>query len=343
MRVLYISITVLVLFIVGYVLWWNHIASTLETQALLWKQQRIAEGYEIDHEPLVASGFPYRVRVSTENLSISNPTHFQEPSIKLTRFWAVVQPWQINHVIFGIEGASEANWIEDKDIRTLRLGASSALGSATFNNQGRLGIVALDIADLRADPSWREPINAERLQLHGRPAPSTASDPASESENTQQIAIRSNNISVGGMDDFPLGSKIEELAVSTLLYGTIKKLPSAETLVDWRDRGGYLDIQSLNVLWGPAAFEGKGQLTIDHANRPIGRSEVQISGFEEILQALTSTGKMTPEMARTIRFALNLLARQNENGQKYLNLPLTAEDGGVYLGPVFLLRLKPLF
>jgi len=341
MRILYSGIIALILIAGGYVFWWYHVSDRLIELAGKWQEQRISEGYEISHKPLETSGFPYRVKVTAENLSIANPTHAQDPQLHVTSFWAVVQPWQINHVIFGIEGAGRADWKENGEQRRLDFEANSALGSATFNRQGRIRTVAVDIKDLETIPSWIPPITAGRLQLHGRPKPQMSSEEGNENKEMdgQQIALRADNVTIEGMTNFPLGKKIEDFSLSSILYGTIRKLPASDTLTEWRNAGGFMDIKALNITWGQGALEGKGALTLDDQMRPLGELNTRISGYENILAALTSTQQVDKNTARTIGFGLNLLAKEGNDGTRYIKLPLSAQDGGVYLGPIYLMQL----
>ncbi|MBL4750510.1 MAG: DUF2125 domain-containing protein [Amylibacter sp.] len=342
MRILYISLLTLVLLAGGYVWWWFQVADNMELLADNWRQQRLAEGYEIAHDPLVISGFPYRVKIDAENLSVANPTHFQQPTLEITSFWAVVQPWQINHVIFGIDGATRIIWQDKGEAKSVDLAAASSLGSATFNRQGRLQTVAVDIEALQAAPSWRPPVTAKRVQIHGRPSP-LAQGEDEDAPRDQQIALHISQMIIDGMEDFPLGKRIEEFALSSQLHGTIKKLPSRATLTDWRDKGGFLDITSLKVTWGHGEMEGSGRLSLDNSYFPAGKFDSRISGYVDILQALVSTGKINQNTAKTVSFGLDMLAKEKSDGRKYIALPIVAEDGGLYLGPIFLMRLSPLF
>ncbi len=341
MRILFGGILALIIVVGGYVFWWHQVADQLVEAADRWRETRISEGYEISHNPLITSGFPYRVKVTAEALSIANPNHIRQPHIEIPVFWAVVQPWRINHVIFGIEGAGQANWTEKYEQRTLDFKASNALGSATFSTQGRIRTVAIDITEFEAKPSWRPPVKAGRLQLHGRPNPQESSDKNAEQKQIegQQIAVRANNMIIEGMDDFPLGKQIEDFALSSILYGTIRKLPASDTLSEWRDAGGFVDIEALNIDWGHGSISGKGALTLDDQMRPLGEMNTRISGYENILEALTSTRQIDVNAARTIGFGLGLLAKDGEDGKRYIALPLSAQEGGVYLGPIYLMRL----
>lgn len=340
MRVLYFGIIALLLVVGGYVFWWFHVADKMVELAENWKQQRLAEGYEVSHKPFVASGFPYRVRVTADAVTLSNPTHFQKPYINIESLWAVAQPWMINHIIFGVDGAMTGKWLEEKELRDLHLTTGSTLGSATFNLQGRMQTLALDLTDIVATPSWRPPLTANRLQVHGRPASGKAED---RGETGQQIAVRVDGMTVEGMDDFPLGKSIQQIAVSSVLQGTIEKLPSESSLSKWRDEGGFLDIQALDIQWGEGAIEGQGRLALDTEDRPIGTLKTQILGYEEILAALTTTGKIDPNAARMIGFALSQLSTKDAEGRSFIKMPLSAQDGGVYLGPIYLAPVTPLF
>lgn len=73
--------------------------------------------------------------------------------------------------------------------------------------------------------------------------------------------------------------------------------------------------------------------------RPLGELETRISGYERILAALTEARQIDANAARTIGFGLGLLSKEGDDGKRYIALPLSAQDGGVYLGPVYLMRL----
>jgi hypothetical protein len=340
MRVLYFGIIALVLVIGGYVFWWFHVADKMVELAENWKQQRLAEGYEVSHKPFVTSGFPYRVRITADDVNLSNPTHYQKPDIDIDSLWAVAQPWMINHIIFGVDGTMTGKWLEEKEPRNLHLTTGSTLGSATFNLQGRMQTLALDLTEIVATPSWRPPLTATRAQVHGRPSPVK---PENSGTNGQQIAIRIDGMTVEGMDEFPLGKFIQQIAVSSVLQGTIEKLPSEASLTKWRDEGGFLHIQALDIQWGEGAIEGEGRLALDTEDRPTGSLKTHILGYEEILEALTTTGKIDPNAARMIGFALSQLSTKDANGRSVIKMPLSAQDGGVYLGPIFLVPVSPLF
>lgn len=342
MRILYTSILALVVVIVGYVLWWQHVSDTMITLATNWEKQRTAEGYEISHTPFVTGGFPYRVKLNADNLFISNPTHYQQPKIFISRFGAVIQPWQLTHVIFDVEGETTASWRNQEEERNVKIKTSSALASSTFNTQGRLETMAMDLKDVYAVPSWRPPLSADRLQLHSRPEPRDDTDDAT-AENRQQIALRGDNITIEGLDDFPLGTNLSEVALATVVHGTIEKLPTRETIAKWSDNGGFLQVQALKIRWGGSMLDGEGKLALDPEFRLLGNLDSRISGYDNILKALTASGKIKPDAARTIGFGLNLLAKEADDGTRYLTVPLSAEEGGLYLGPMFLMRLSPLF
>ena len=49
-----------------------------------------------------------------------------------------------------------------------------------------------------------------------------------------------------------------------------------------------------------------------------------------------------PVVRETVSFALGLLARPGSDGRKVVQLPVSAQDGALYLGPVRVLKLRPI-
>ncbi|TNE37709.1 MAG: DUF2125 domain-containing protein [Alphaproteobacteria bacterium] len=347
MRILIAGIIALILLIGGYFLWWNQVADRLVDTIKGWEQQRIAEGYEISRSPLVISDFPYRVRVTTDNLVITGPEAEGKPVLRMKELWAVVEPWNLTHAIFGLLGGADASWMEKGERRSLRLDAETAHASATFDLKGHVETTAIDLQHVELTPSWRAHVTADRLQLHSRPAPGSLrkgpngkelppSDPA------LQIAMRGDKVTVEDMQDFPLGQTMEKLGLSAILHGRLPLPLTWENAGQWRDTGGYVQILDLVADWGTSAIEGEGEVAIDDQFYPIGKMRTKIMGYRPIVAALLKTRRISEKAARMLGFALPLLEQKKDDGTKYIAAPVAAVDQGLYLGPVFLMPLAPL-
>ena len=108
--------------------------------------------------------------------------------------------------------------------------------------------------------------------------------------------------------------------------------------------GGTVEVQWLQAVWGALDLRTVGTAALDDELRPLAAMTADIRGFAEALQALAAAGVISTATARTGSMALGLIAKPSSDGSpSVLTVPLTAQDGGLYLGPVRLTRLPTLF
>lgn len=346
MRVIVITLTAFAVLIGAYGFWWNSLADIAVTQVEHWKENQKARGYLITNSTPNVSGFPYRVKLDIEKIVIENPSRFESYSATLTDLWAVTQPWKINHVIFGTESPVQASWMEGSIARTATIKASQALGSATVSDTGALQTLAIDLQDITVEGFDKGPKRAKRIQLHRRPSVRSANQndtPLKSSLPSNQYAMTIDEIFLGDTIEYPLGDTIEKIAVLARLEGELRDFQSKKSILKWRDQGGIIDIEDTMLSWGKSKISGNGTLALDDKNRPMGAFSTKLVGFNGLLDILTASGGLDPRAKQTASFALNLLAKQDNNGVLFLDIPLSLQEGGVYLGPLFLMPIKPIF
>ncbi|MEH6403538.1 MAG: DUF2125 domain-containing protein [Sneathiella sp.] len=346
MRVIVITLTAFTLLIGGYVYWWNSLADLALVQVENWKAQQKESGYVITNSVPEVSGFPYRVKLDIQKTVIENPSRFESYSATINDLWAVTQPWKINHLIFGIENPIQLSWMDEGVPKAATLGANEALGSALFSKTGKLKNLAIDLKNVTAKGFENGPTSADRIQLHRRPGsvPAITGDaPQETSLPAYQYALTVDNLFLGDQVDYPLGDRIEKIAVLARLEGSLRDFQNKDRILKWRDQGGILDIEETTIAWGGSKVSGNGTLTLDSENRPMGAFSTKLVGFNGLLDILETSGSLDPRAKKTASFALNLLAKQDGDGPRYLEIPLSLQEGGVFLGPLFLMPIKPVF
>ncbi|MBL4740385.1 MAG: DUF2125 domain-containing protein [Sneathiella sp.] len=346
MRVIVITFTAFALLIGGYSFWWNSLAEIALAQVEGWKARQKETGYVITNTPPEISGFPYRVKLDIKKTVIENPSRFESYSATIHDIWAVVQPWKVNHVIFGIESPFQLFWMNKGTPKTATVSATKAFGSALFNNEGSLQNMAIDLTDVKATGLNNGPSRAERVQIHKRPAltPAIADDtPQTQALQSGQYALTVDNLFLGERAEYPLGDTVEKIEILARLEGSLRDFQSKESILQWRDRGGVIDIEDAVISWGISKVSGNGTLTLDNKSRPMGAFSTKLVGFNSLLDLLARSGGLDPRAQKTAGFALNLLAKQDSDGVRYLDIPLSLQDGGLYLGPLFLMPIKSVF
>jgi len=351
MRAITITLTVFAFLIGGYVFWWNTVADAALKQVEIWKKEQTAYGYAISHKPIITSGFPYRVKLEAHSLKVTKLQSDDSDEFETTipDIWVIAQPWKPSHIVFGSSGTSEHTWIKNNVRDTVSILPGTALGSATFTSNGELKTLAIDINNAKIKSDVYGPASAKRLQLHSRvtsmPKISEGTDAPTSKIDTPawQIAIRADTIKFENSANLPLGDTITKAAFSMLIEGHFSDFKNTDAITKWRDNGGILDVQDMNLIWGKTQLSGNGTLTLDEQNYPLGAFSSKITGFNELLALLGKSKNIDKQSLRTAAMALNLISKEDENGSRYLEIPVSLQDRAVFAGPFKLLGTTPLF
>jgi hypothetical protein len=138
----------------------------------------------------------------------------------------------------------------------------------------------------------------------------------------------------------PLGESIQSLVVKAQQMGSFDQGPLVESLENWRDNGGTIEITAFNLRHGPLKFSANGTLALDDTLQPIGALTARIEGFFEVIDALKQLGAVKSRDAITAKMVLGVLSRKSLNGGPvHLNLALSAQSGRIYAGPIALMEV----
>ncbi len=352
MRILTISILVLAALIGGYVYWWNYVADQALAGFERWKQQQRNNQIEVTHTPLSVEGFPYRVHLTAESFALEKSDKITQQSSKIssTETWVIVEPWNFKHVIFGTEGSINITSSTPDKTQSFDIKAEKAVGSASFKSTAELERLALDFVKPEFTSSDYGKGSADRIQLHLKQTQEKINDTGTSAPKSTfkdgkiwHVALRSNQLFIDQLASSLLGSQIEELSLLLETEATIEDFTSVGGLKKWRDNGGAIDIQQANLKWGKSHFEGDGTLTLDEENYLLGAFSTKIHGYNALVSTIAKAKNMTPKATQTTIYALNMLAKTDEQGSRFVELPLSFQEGAAYIGPLKLFKIEPLF
>ena len=132
-------------------------------------------------------------------------------------------------------------------------------------------------------------------------------------------------------------------ALPNSLRGSLQDGAPAVVLEDWRANGGTVDLEWLHLAWGPVDLKSSGTLSLDATMRPIGALKADIAGYAEVIDAFVNAGMIGEDAGRLFTTGLSLIAkRPPSGGPPVISVPLTAQDGHLYLGPFRIAELPPL-
>jgi hypothetical protein len=323
---------VLFLAVVALALYWRASAARLSEFIASWATYQQAQGYEVSYQEPEIGGFPFALTARLGDPAVASPQgwHWRGPEISgRAVLW---DPFTIELELSGRHLVVPRGAETPTEVTLVQASARVHLRKDGQVDRATAESAAIDVRK----SAWRlGPL---------RPA---------RGETPQELLL------AGELEDLvlpedragPLGPQLRRLAVEALLIGQIPDQVPGQTLVadqrhfleQWREGGGMLKLERVELSWGPLALEGDGALSLDRQLRPLGAFTATTKGLMETLDVLTAKGVLEPGKALPAKVGLLALgARKDEQGNSVIVLPITLQDGLLYLGPKPLLQLFPL-
>lgn len=322
---------------IGYPVFWHVAATRLERAVLTWVDARRGDGWDVEHGKLETGGFPFELRITLPRPAVTaTPDGWRWQGRKAV---LAFQPWDWRRIrvethgrqAWGVRIGGAWRRFEADSARSVFIGGIGA--------HGALSEGAVDFADLAiAGPDDARLFAAQALHLrfHRTKAAGDASTV------TNRVALHLTQAEITERYRLPLGQTIARLDLDAAVHGGLPRNFGPAGVEAWRRGGGSIDITASNLHWGPARARATGHVTLDESTRPDGALQTKLQGYDETLAALEKAGLIRPRDAATARIALGLLARPGPDGRKVVLLPVSARAGTLYLGPVRVLKLRPI-
>ena len=341
-RLLTLAGLVIVLAAAGWSLAWLRIADRLHGQVETWIAGRRAGGLKVDYTAIVVRGYPFHwhVTITYPNMAGAGPTDWTWQGYAVE---ADLSPWTIREIPVRFPGDQKFSAGAGDVAQTWTIQAAQPNGRIGLDERGRLEHLALDLGDvtlMRAgDP---RPTHADHVaadaELH-RLADPQATDPKTD---VFDLALALDNAALSRTPAAVLGTQVAHAELNLSFKGRLPGGTLAQSVAAWRDGGGTVEINRVAVKWGPVDADGTGTLALDEQNRPLGAFTARWRGFNETIDALEATGQLKPFPAAGAKIALRALSRQNKNGTDEVQIPLSAQDGRLFVAGIPLLPVPAL-
>ncbi|MEQ8602319.1 MAG: DUF2125 domain-containing protein [Marivibrio sp.] len=337
-RSLLVALAFLVLATGGYAVYWWIAAAQAESAIDRWIQDWRRGGYTVETAARTLGGFPGVVTLDLDAVRLIDPEGVWAWESDRLRF--EVRPWAPTDYRVELFGTSRLTAPIDGTPRRIDLAAERAVGGAEIDLNGALrratltlDALAIDSADLALDAAADRVVVT--LDLPAAP-PTGADDPSAE------LMLSADGVDLPPRHAGPLGDRVERLSTRMRVMGPVPQAGLRRALTLWRDAGGRLETPWLRVGWGPLGLDAEGQMTLDGELRPAGGYQARISGLDGAIERFREAGLIDPTAARLLVGGARLFARQGSDGRAYIEMPLTAENGGLYLGPIRVAQLPPV-
>ena len=162
------------------------------------------------------------------------------------------------------------------------------------------------------------------------------------SETVIEVEIDGRDLTLAPRTKAFLGREISVIGVTASHDGDLPEALSGPALAAWSTGGGTVEFERLNLEWGTIEIAAEGTLTLDGDLRPEAAFSAEIAGYGGLLDLLAESGGMKPRDASFAKTFLNLMAKTT-SGRRVIKVALTAQNGTLYVGPLPLIKLAPVY
>ncbi|MBI3517723.1 MAG: DUF2125 domain-containing protein [Proteobacteria bacterium] len=305
-----------------------------------WAEARRAEGWQVAYGSPSATGFPSKVAAQIPEPRLVAPARgsgtiaweWRAPSVRIE-----IVPWRLDRVTLRNRGENRLVAQRDGARLEATLDCDDALVrlEAGRRDAGRYLIELVGPKLQLVDPAVG--IQASQLgfdlRLYRTP-------PGDHLAVAADLGFGVNDLVtelLGQAGRAPVTANLE-----VELMGAIPSGPPDQSVPAWRDDGGTVEVRRLTLSSSGIRVAANGTLALDNQLRPMGAATAAIRGFDAAIDRLTAAGSVNPRDAQLAKLLLSAIATPSAEGERVLNVPLTAQDGWFYVGPMRLTRLYPL-
>jgi hypothetical protein len=316
---------VLVIGIGAYTAYWWIAAGKIADAASDWARQAHERQLDVSWQAIRVAGYPFSFRLELTDAVVgdkaaSPPTELRAPQIS-----ASIWPWNFHDISLGAPGGL-AILVGPTQTPLARLGAARAEGTVAAASDGS-AIVWLTLHQPKAEAG---------VALSARTARAWVIVPSHPPESHTEPAI-----GVAGLiDDLALpaappelSKTVDQVGFGITLMGALPSGSLKQAAAQWRDSGGTLELDHLDLRWGAVGVTASGTLALDSDLQPIGGFSGAISGYDQLMNTLVAAGRVKPGDARIARLALALLAKAGPDGRPEISTSFAIQNGEMLLGP----------
>lgn len=334
-----------------YTVYWFSVTGEIRKQVEAFAAQP-QQGLVAGWDEFSMRGYPYRIEAAFTQPAASAPDAPEAWEWRSERASIALLPYNLRHAVLTLGREHLVRYREPLRAgfsqNEIRATAGKAQASYVELKDMPFGRLAIDVNDLdaqhfRGASGKSDRAKLTRLQLHTRPSVNDRDDliPAA-----YDFALRAEGVTVESEHRVPvLGNDVSHLLMQARLRDILatRHVSVIELLDAWRDTGGTLAISDLIVKWGPLDLTASGELSLDAQNRPLGRLDARVTDFKSLVDAMAREGIVKEDEARIALAGLTLVSQFQGNRSDEVLVPVIMDKGRLYLGPLAVGRLAPLY
>lgn len=337
---------IVVLAIIACTIYWFVLEDQIENGIEKWAEARRADGMVVEYNSLEVIGFPLRMQAQATNVRIAGPGKNPGWQWHSTLLIGNVLPYNINHIVLStpqpqhISLRINGGALEQYELTPQRAQASLKL------KRGKLARMDLDIegGTVNGGRLKAGALSLGRIQMHTRDAKNSEVETQGlQGPTLFDISLKLENIDYPGFANSALGAHLTRFALTAAIEGAWPTAHGVAGIRQWRDAGGVAELKAAETDWGPLKLNAAGTLALDAQDRLIGSLTANLLGYEGLIKGLQGAGQLNKDEARAANTGLGIIAIAAGGKDGELTLPMVLQNGEMFVGPLRIAKLKPLF
>lgn len=319
-----------VLLALGWVGYWYYVAGAAEGRLREWAAAQTAQGAEVSLGSIVRHGFPVLLRLEVHDITYAAARGgWRAQTDRADLHVQMINP---QHVILKAEAPIA---ISRADGAVTNVSARTLIASLRTAG-GRLAVAGIEGSDLVLDdPAQPGTMTLQSLVANVRPD--------ARAPGEYQVAIETHALTlprpVRSFEAF--GQDVQTLrgAIVVTHGAELMETSPQDPLGPWREAGGVLRFEALELAWGPLETTASGDGGLDEQRRIEGRLVVPVEHPSPVLMAIANG----PSVNDDTRRALGLLAAGYLVTGDDITLDALANDGILRIEGLPLRPLPPVY
>lgn len=287
------KLLVVVLFVaaISYGGVWYTVA--LDSQRVIQRglEEMQLDGFRVASSEFEIGGFPYRITLTSPNVSINTPgggLGFEARDVTLTS-----HVWTPGH--WTMTGADGRFQLAKGDIQ---ITDPSYIGSWRLDSEAWTGALSLDGATIERAPGLdaSASVSALNFGLRKRLDTSGSADDALYGEEVLAATLRLKGLVPAGASK----PSLPQAEIMASLSGGGLTDWSRDSIANWRDQGGIVEIEQLYVFWQGVDIRGNGSLALDERLKPLGSFGLTVSDPVKLIEAADAADWIRGSAARNL-------------------------------------------
>lgn len=315
----------------GWVAYWFYIAGQAESSVRAWASQQTEQGNQVSIGNITRHGFPVLMRLEMHELSYAAARGGW--SAETERADLHVQMLNPRHVILEAQAPIA---VSRSDGTVTNVSADALIASVRTNGNGSLAVAGVEANSLSLDdPTQEGALTLRSVVVNVRPDTRAAGE--------YQLAIQTHGLTlprpVRSFETFGLDVQTLRAAIVVTHGADLLETSPQDPLGPWREAGGRLRFEALELAWGPLETIATGEGGLDEQRRLVGRLVVPVERPAPVLMAIANG----PSVNDDARRALGLLAAGYLVTGDDITLDALADDGILRIEGLPVRPLPPVY